>query len=205
MSNFTDVEERIPPIRHGSFIKDFNGSGLYWCAECSNEYVFDHKHFKDIEKLETKSNLEVSPSGATTSKLDIRFDLVPQIFIKRVAQRFSLGIKKGHTEYNWRQGITDPVFIQARINHMLNHLNLFLTEGNDKDDNLAAIAWGISMLMEFESRQEGQNSIRQVIKTMNFKALPTIEELEQILGEDREKEQDEFKNNTELQEQRGLK
>ena len=100
-----------------------------------------------------------------SSKVTLRLDLVPQTFIARVAKRFTDGAEK-YGEYNYRAGLNSPVFIQDRINHMLNHLHLFLIEGNKNDDNLAALAWGVAMLMEFEEITIGRDSIRKVLESM---------------------------------------
>lgn len=167
-----------------------------WCAECCC-YVHEDAWTKHTTNIHFKipvtgyvvNNGEVihkSPSGATSSKLQDRYDLVPPCFIQRVAARFGLGALK-HEVYNWRKGVNDEVFVQERINHILTHWNKFLEEGNEKDDNLAAVAWGISMLMEFESHPEGANTVINVRKQMTFKARPTIAELEQILGEEKDK------------------
>ena len=106
---------------------------------------------------------EPTNSEPKSSKVPLRYDLVPPVFIKRVAQRFTEGAEK-YGDSNYREGVARPTFIQDRINHMLNHLQAFLIEGPDApDDNLAAIAWGIAMLMEFQQTAEGRTSIRNAV------------------------------------------
>ena len=90
-------------------------------------------------------------SGARSSKIALRFDLIPPIFINRTARRFTIGFEK-YGEGNYQKGLRDREFLQDRLNHLQEHLYLFLKEGNEKDDNLAAIAWCVSILMEAEER-----------------------------------------------------
>lgn len=111
-----------------------------------------------------------SQCGATSSKLKLRFDLVPEVFNVRVAQRYTIGAEK-HGEYNYRKGLTDSVYIQERISHLRQHLSSFLLEGNEKDDNLAAIAWCCAFLMEAEQIPNGKKAIQQALNTMNYTAF----------------------------------
>lgn len=109
--------------------------------------------------------------GATSSKLtDVRYDLVPQTFVTRTAQRYAEGIRKGHKEYNFRAG--DESFVRSRINHLFKHLYLVLSgvdSGFDsrEDDNLGACAWAISFLMELQTTSEGRSKFCDALLTMN--------------------------------------
>lgn len=109
----------------------------------------------------SRIELEKSPSGATSSKLDVRFDLIPPTFIRRLARRYALGIEKGHVQYNWRLGMEDPDFIQARINHFENHWNKWKS-GDYTDDNLGAMAWGLAFFAELENSPCSMNALRKV-------------------------------------------
>lgn len=107
--------------------------------------------------------------GAKSSKIsDVRYDMVPQTFITRTAQRYALGQHYG--DYNFRNG--DEAFIRDRINHMQKHLFLFLS-GEDKgfsptsDDNLGAVAWCISFLMELQQTKEGREKLALALSIMN--------------------------------------
>ena len=112
-------------------------------------------------------------AGAKTSKAKLRLDLVPQVFIRRTAIRFTEGAEK-YGDYNYRKGLVEPAFIQDRINHLLNHLSEFLVQGPDtEDDNLAAVAWGIAFLMEAEQTQSGRQAIRDAVGHMSFTYFPS--------------------------------
>ncbi len=129
------------------------------------EEGLDKEKAKDMEEDKFTSQCE-----ATSSKLKLRFDLVPEVFNVRVAQRYTIGAEK-HGEYNYRKGLTDSVYIQERIAHLRQHLSSFLLEGNEKDDNLAAIAWGVAFLMEAEQIENGKKAIQQALNTMNYTAF----------------------------------
>jgi hypothetical protein len=104
---------------------------------------------------------------AKSSKVALRLDLVPECFIRRVAERFTLGAEN-YGEYNYRKGITDEKFIQERINHLKLHLSNFFIRGYaDPDDNLSAVASGVAMLMEFEASSAGKLAIQNVLNRMN--------------------------------------
>src|ERR1700719_4656443 len=95
-----------------------------------------------VDKLVTKS-------GATRSNKVPRYDLIPREGLRRVAERYTMGAEK-HGENNWRKGVRDPEFIQQCKNHLIDHMWLYLQQGNINDDNLAAVAWGAFALMEIE-------------------------------------------------------
>jgi hypothetical protein len=88
-------------------------------------------------------------SGATMSRLDERYDLICPVGLRRLAARYGLGVPK-HGEFNWCSAGNDKAFQRARLNHMIRHMVAYLQEGNAKDDNLAAIAWGAFALMHYE-------------------------------------------------------
>jgi hypothetical protein len=96
-------------------------------------------HFSAHEQKESFS------TGAVCSHIEERFDLICPTGLKRIAQRYALGAKK-YSDYNWCKGI--PSYI--RLNHLIQHLNEYLLNGNTKDDNLAAIAWNAIALMHYE-------------------------------------------------------
>jgi hypothetical protein len=90
-------------------------------------------------------------SGAKRSEKMPRFDLVPARPHRRLALRYTLGVKYG--EWNWVEGIRDRAFIVDMLNHMQHHLNLAkerISKGDMTidDDDLAAVAWGAFGVME---------------------------------------------------------
>jgi hypothetical protein len=158
--------EEKQPRKHGEYDPHRMG---YWCAECNSWALDTHKHFKGL--VLPTSNMDIPsavPEKATSSQIAYRYDLIPPCFLKRVAARFFLGSKQ-HAEYNWRKGLYNLDFVQARINHLQSHLQDYLQGVNLDDDNLAAIAWGVAMLMEFETHEEGKKTIQAVRERMNFK------------------------------------
>jgi hypothetical protein len=119
------------------------------------------------QKAEEEKEKYRTASGATSSRLKLRFDLVPEIFNVRIAQRYTFGAEK-HGEYNYRKGLTDPSYLQERIAHLRSHLSDFLLNGNTNDDNLAAIGWCVSFLMEAEQIPAGKKALLQALNVMNY-------------------------------------
>jgi len=88
-------------------------------------------------------------SGAKRSKHVPDYSLIPRAGLRRLAERFSLGMKK-YKRNNWRLGLKDPEYIEQFKNHINEHLLEYFESGNAFDDNLAAIVWGCFALMEAE-------------------------------------------------------
>lgn len=152
--------------KHGHIMEVRNHQDWFWCFDCQENKLLSHEHFKGLHYVGAGQSLEVEGvQKVKSSKVSLRLDLVPEIFIRRVAQRFTEGAEK-YGAYNYRKGINDPEFIQERINHLKNHLSQFLMEGNDKDDNLAAIGWAVAMLMEFEDHSLGKIAIHNALNCM---------------------------------------
>ena len=104
------------------------------------------------------------PSGALSSSKKIRFDLLPRTFLERVAKRFELGAHK-YPAFNYKQGLEDKEYIIERINHLIQHVNEFLSPLDSEewdDDNLSAIGWAVAFLMECETTKEGKEVIFQI-------------------------------------------
>ena len=87
------------------------------------------------------------PSGATRHpKTDVRFDLIPPIALRLLAERFALGAKK-YTDNNWKRGMP----LSVHINHLYQHLHDFLSgipdsDTGDQEGNLAAMLWNITAI-----------------------------------------------------------
>jgi hypothetical protein len=92
-------------------------------------------------------------SGATSSERVLPYDLIPTLFLNRLAERFKLGAKK-HGRFNYRKGLQDKEFIQDRLNHAFQHLKKAMDEieigETYGDDDLAAVAVNIAMAMEYQ-------------------------------------------------------
>lgn len=99
------------------------------------------------------SKVRTGKSEAVSSKLALFYHDIPPELIRRIAMRYTGGHKKygiGHLNLNWRIGITDVAYVADRLNHLFEHILDFLENGNEKDDNLGAIAWSAGFLMEVE-------------------------------------------------------
>lgn len=187
-------------------IRTLNSDGMNcMCYLGGDIYKAPEQHSKDCPwrtnhpysiKKDTEPSIEVvtSKSGVKSTAVKNRFDLVPPTFLTRVAARFALG-SQHYADYNWRDGVEDEEFVQNRINHMMIHWQRFLQGGcqcssepllagigSDGDDDLAAVAWCIAMLMEFQEHPLGKQTIKRVLRTMNF--TPSIEKSECICGYD---------------------
>lgn len=93
---------------------------------------------------------ETFPSGAVRSQLDdVRYDLISPFGLQRLAIRYALGARN-FGDNNWRKGMP----FSALLNHILNHLTLYLA-GEKGTDHLAGAAWGLFALMEFEETMPG--------------------------------------------------
>jgi hypothetical protein len=89
------------------------------------------------------------PTGAVRSgdADETRFDLIPQVGLRRVAETCAEGAAK-YGERNWEAGIPASVM----LNHALRHLHLYLV-GDAAEDHLAHAAWNILALCDYEERR----------------------------------------------------
>lgn len=86
-------------------------------------------------------------SGATSSRLDERYDLIPHEAMKAMARRFAFGAKR-HSPDNWKKGDAD--YARERLNHLWQHLSAFTETGRQED--LDAVITNAAMLCEMKSR-----------------------------------------------------
>jgi hypothetical protein len=102
---------------------------------------------RDVSTESTRT--PVGSTGAVSSSLSPDFRLISPRLLRRLAERKSGGTAKyGPTQS--RIGLGDPDYIADRLNHFLDHLNKWLADGNEKDDNLGAMVWGLDFLFEAE-------------------------------------------------------
>lgn len=90
----------------------------------------------------------VFTSGATSSTEKPRYDLIPVVALRRLAERFGYGAKK-HGDHNYKQGAHDPEFIRDRQNHMIEHAIKY-ANGDRSTDHLGAVMCNAAMLVEIE-------------------------------------------------------
>lgn len=97
---------------------------------------------------EEREEKRVFSTGAKRSNdVDhIRYDLIPHVALRRLAERYGMGAEK-YGDHNYLKGIPYSVM----INHIQNHLENFKRDRCTRDDNLAAIAWGVFSLMAYEA------------------------------------------------------
>lgn len=105
-------------------------------------------------------------SGAQSSGKALRFDLIPRVFLERVAERFGIGAEK-YGERMYRNGLRDREFILDRMNHLQGHIQALLSPQNAMeriDDNLGAIGWAAALLSEVEADAEGSKILEAIRK-----------------------------------------
>lgn len=76
-----------------------------------------------------------------------RFDLIPQVGLRRLAETCAEGARK-YGERNWERGFPAT----SLANHALRHLNLWLL-GDASEDHLAHGTWNLMALMQFEEQR----------------------------------------------------
>ncbi len=119
-----------------------------------------------------KSNIQTGTGKASSSHKALSYNLISPYFIRRLAQRMTVGgVKYGSVQ--WRQGINDTEYITDRFNHMVEHLLKFMSEGNTEDDNLGAIIWALHCLTEAE--RLSPNDFNKIVGLSNlFSEAATI-------------------------------
>jgi hypothetical protein len=79
-----------------------------------------------------------------------RYDLIPALALRRVAHRFADGAKK-YGEDNWQKGIPRAQILASAMRHLEAwRCNVEGRERIDDEDHLAAVTWGMLVLMQYE-------------------------------------------------------
>jgi hypothetical protein len=73
-----------------------------------------------------------------------RYDLLPTIAIKRLAEHFEKGAVKYGID-NWKKGIPLRRYLDSCLRHTFKYLN-----GDRDEDHLAAAIWNLACLLETE-------------------------------------------------------
>jgi len=97
------------------------------------------------------TSIAIFTSGAQSSELKPRYDLIPACAIRRYAERAALGAKL-HGDDNWKKGAGDPAYQRDRLNHLVEHLLRYI-DGDRSEDHLGAVLWGAGALTWFEEHQ----------------------------------------------------
>lgn len=90
-------------------------------------------------------------SGAKSTEVKPRYDLIPAEAMKREAVRWAEGAAT-HGARNWQKGVDDAQFILDRTNHLVEHAILY-ANGDRSTDHLGAIRANAAMLAWFEARK----------------------------------------------------
>ena len=98
--------------------------------------------------IDPQPHMHQFTSGAKSSTVKPRYDLLPIRGLKLGANRFQYGAER-HGERNYTKGASDPVFIRDRINHLAEHVLKFTATRQTKD--LEAIICNALMLAELHA------------------------------------------------------
>lgn len=89
----------------------------------------------------------VSKSGATSTKLEEAWHLIPFAALAAMARRFWLGSQK-HAPRNWEKG--DAEFAEIRLSHCARHMALFVEYRRQED--LDAVLCNAAMLAYWKDK-----------------------------------------------------
>lgn len=88
-----------------------------------------------------------SKSGATSTKLEEFWHLIPHAAVAAMARRFWIGALK-HAPRNWEKG--DEEFAEIRLSHMYKHVALFAEYRRQED--LDAVLCNAAMLAYWKEK-----------------------------------------------------
>lgn len=86
-------------------------------------------------------------SGATATRLEESWNLIPFSGLQAAARRFWIGEQR-HGARNWEQG--DDAFAEERLKHMMRHAALF--NEYRKQEDLDAVLCNAMMLAKYKER-----------------------------------------------------
>lgn len=99
--------------------------------------------------MSNKTTKQSFEGGATRSKKDVDFTLIPKSAVTAMGRRLTLGAEI-HGRNNWRGGGEE--FRKASITHLMDHLLDYIENGNTSDANTDAIICNAAFLCEFEEK-----------------------------------------------------
>lgn len=103
--------------------------------------------FNANREVRMEGEVVVSASGATSTKLEEAWHLIPFAAIKSMARRFWVGSVK-HAPRNWERG--DETFAEIRLSHCYRHMALFAEFRRQED--LDAVLCNAAMLAYWKER-----------------------------------------------------
>lgn len=102
-----------------------------------------------------KQKLTTFKSGAfrAPQKLNVRFDLITPVGLRRLAETYAEGAVK-YSDENWLKGI------EARnlMNHAMTHINEYMA-GDKTEDHLSHAVWNLMAIMHFEEKMPSMMDI----------------------------------------------
>lgn len=102
-------------------------------------------------------------SGAKSTVVKPRYDLIPLAALVLTAERFAYGADR-HGARNYRRGATDEVFITDRINHLQEHLARFAETRSRAD--LAAILCNAAILADIGAFVGGEEFTKAALESI---------------------------------------
>ncbi len=102
---------------------------------------------ENVQSLPVVESTEQEPEPGSSYRVPIgtRYDLIPPLALARLAQIYH----EGAVKYQENGYLTGTLKASNVINHMLNHLFLWMC-GDKKEDHLAKAAWAVFTLMVLE-------------------------------------------------------
>lgn len=94
-------------------------------------------------------------SGAKSSVEKPRYDLVPLVAMRAVAERFGYGAER-HGARNYEKGYNDPSFVRDRLNHLLEHA-MKAASGDTSEDHLGAVLCNAAILLRLKELREAED------------------------------------------------
>lgn len=114
---------------------------------------------QDSAKMPAPVEMHKFASGAKSTVVMPRFDLIPLEALILLAERFGYGASR-HGERNYRNGANDPEFIRDRKNHMFRHVVLFMEHNRPED--LGAVLCNAAILADIGAHKtDGDETLRK--------------------------------------------
>lgn len=130
--------------------------------------ILERSEFTSVADILKPISSNVEPEAGSSYRVPIgtRFDLIPPLALRRLADVYGEGaVKYGESEYLNRVLKASNV-----INHMVNHLLLFMV-GDKKEDHAAKVAWGAFTLMVLEELKPDMLDVRNYGKALEDESM----------------------------------
>lgn len=128
--------------------------------ECIDNHTYGSHTHENIVGSTVALGLGSEGSKSYRVPLTLRYDLIPRIMLRRLAAIFEEGAKK----YGEQKYTTHPMPFSVLLNHIDNHMNLYII-GDRQEDHLAKVIWGITAMIVLEEMADkglldDQNDLR---------------------------------------------